>query len=118
MNIEQREALAESVRELSRHLSGGGSDYLERALICTPVLGSYKTVSHWIICLEGSPPRGLFVISLDEGVSSGASTFVDDGRAKRLGSTQSAILFRFKEEFLRGMIVPLRVSANSGRMSP
>src|SRR5262245_46051271 len=38
------------------------SDYLQRGLICTPFAGGYGKVSGWVICVNGSPPKGTLVV--------------------------------------------------------
>jgi hypothetical protein len=38
---------------------------MERQLICTPVFANYQSLSHWVVAANGSPPRGLCIISAE-----------------------------------------------------
>jgi hypothetical protein len=50
--------------DLFRTLGRLGRDIDDRKLVCTPFNGEYG-LAGWVVCVEGSPPRGTLVIPKD-----------------------------------------------------
>src|SRR6516162_7942207 len=42
--------------------AGDSEQYLTGALVCTPYRGSIDKTSGWVVCVNGSPPKGTLVI--------------------------------------------------------
>lgn len=55
-----------------------------RSLICVPYCANYGAVSGWVICLEGTPPKGTIILHGDFKSDDSPSTiaFVDQDRSK------------------------------------
>jgi len=41
------------------------SDMIDRPLICCGIPAHYGTVSHWVLSVEGTPPRGTIVFDVN-----------------------------------------------------
>lgn len=52
---------------IKRHFPDGAStkaiaDFEKRPLECTPFSGNYGELAGWVICVNGSPPKGTLVV--------------------------------------------------------
>jgi hypothetical protein len=85
-------------REASIH---DRNNYLARSLVCTPFGGRHGSTAGWVICVDGSPPKGILVIKYLEGA--GRSVFSLKGKLKKITTEkQLAVIDRFHDEYLNG----------------
>ena len=76
-------------------------DYLRRGLNCTPFVGGYGKNSGWVICVNGSPPKGTLVVFGEGPPGSGA--YYLGGKCKTVsGLKQGRMIKRFAEVHLKG----------------
>lgn len=64
------------------------SDFLTRQIICTVCDGAYGFPAYVAFVVTGTPPRGAIMYAADETTS----TFIDNGRARRLGDAQHRVV--------------------------
>ena len=77
------------------------ANYLARSLVCTPFGGRHGSTAGWVICVNGSPPKGVLVINYLEGA--GRSVFSLKGKLKKITSEkQLAVIDRFHDQHLNG----------------
>ncbi|CAB4191154.1 hypothetical protein UFOVP1229_8 [uncultured Caudovirales phage] len=74
-------------------------DIMDRSIICTASRAQYGTCSHWIISVEGSPPRGTIIFDTVR-YTPGVAFLVIQDRSKRLTGKSYDIVSAFVAEFL------------------
>jgi hypothetical protein len=75
------------------------NNYLARSLVCTPFGGRHGSTAGWVICVEGSPPKGILVINYLEGA--GRSVYSLKGKLKQItAEKQLAVIDRFHDDHL------------------
>lgn len=81
------------------------SNMTDRTIVCTPILGNYGKVSHWILTVRGSPPPGHVVI--DAEFPDNTPLYFDSGRTRRIKNRNDAQVIReFQREFLAQLNQP------------
>lgn len=105
----KRKALLKEVRETLLHLyhrppitKAAREDFCGRELVCMAYEGNYGTAG-WVLCVNGSPPRGTVIITQDGPCGTVRDVlYYDDDRCRRLQRDSKAVrLFtRFWEEIL------------------
>lgn len=84
----------------------------KRKLICTPYDGSYG-IAGWVICVEGSPPKGTLVLTERAG-KDGPFFYIRFGKSKRIkAAKQLATIAEFYKEHLSKSETPLVVDGPS-----
>jgi hypothetical protein len=74
--------------------------FMSRDLVCTPYLGNYGEVAGWVICVNGSPPKGTLVLSADNPDDAPVIYFTGT-QTKTLHHKQKEIVRAFFDEYLR-----------------
>ena len=84
-------------------------DYLNRPLVCTPYAGSYGKISGWVVCVNGSPPKGTLVIA---GETRPQAAFRLGKKSQRVtGDKQLVVVQNFFEHHLKGKEASFEVSS-------
>jgi hypothetical protein len=75
------------------------AEYQRRDLVCTPYGGNYGRLAGWVVCVNGSPPKGTLISSV-EGPDE-VPTFFLAGTAKRMREKEDKIIQAFYNEHLK-----------------
>lgn len=75
------------------------NDVKNRSIICTASRARYEKCSHWIISVEGSPPRGTIIFDTAR-YTPGVAFLVVQNRVKRITGKSYNIVDEFVAEFL------------------
>jgi hypothetical protein len=90
-------------------------EYLKRSMVCTPYMGSYGKLSGWVICVNGSPPKGTLVIM---GTSPPLAAFRLGQKSQRvIGDKQVRIIRQFFQLHLKGRDNAFEISQLHGSES-
>lgn len=76
------------------------SDIEGRSIICTSVRAHYGACSHWIVSVEGTPPRGTIIFDVNRYIPGTAYLIYEDS-CKKLTGKSYRIVGEFVDEFLR-----------------
>lgn len=74
----------------------------ERALICTPYVGGYGTIYGWVVCVNGSPPKGSLLIKNLQANPVTAFYMMEYSVKKVSGVRQLEAIQQFYEAQLKG----------------
>lgn len=74
-------------------------DISHRSLICTASRAHYGGCSHWMISVEGTPPRGTFIFDTNRYTPGVAFLLVQDS-CKRMTGKSYDVVAAFVAEFL------------------
>lgn len=93
------------VKEMASELFGiqttkGHEDFIQRPLVATFYGGHYGHAAGCVIAVQGSPPKGTFVVQfLDGGDIDNAHCFyLCGGRSRKIGDNQSKTLREYVKE--------------------
>lgn len=76
-------------------------DIQGRTIVCTASRAHYGACSHWMISIEGTPPRGTIIFDTNRYTPGVAFLLVQD-RVKRLTGKAYDVVENFVAEFLAG----------------
>lgn len=76
------------------------ADLRSRPLIVAEVRAAYGDVSHWVLSVEGTPPRGTIIFCEERYITPAAWLILQD-RIKRITGKKHELLSRFVELVLR-----------------
>lgn len=76
-------------------------DYLRRGLVCTPFVGGYGKISGWIICVNGSPPKGTLVV-FGEGPPNAPAYYLSGNSRRVSGDNEIGTIKQFVKRCLTG----------------
>ncbi len=85
--------------------------FLKRKLICTPYLGTYGGIAGWVVCVEGTPPKGTLFF-LDRGTSVFVSA--DGHKIKKVG--ENSAITEFYKTVLEQRQEPLTIELTKVEM--
>lgn len=75
------------------------NDIQGRSIICTAIRAHYGECSHWVISVEGTPPRGTIIFDTNRYTPGTAFLLIQD-RSKLLRGKSYEIVERFVDECL------------------
>jgi hypothetical protein len=91
------------------------AEYQQRDLVCTPYVGNYQRIAGWVICVNGSPPKGTLIVSV-EGPDE-VPTFFLGATAKRMREKENKIIQAFYDEHLKDKNATLVLKTKAVRQS-
>jgi hypothetical protein len=74
-------------------------DIKDRSIVCTASRAHYGRCSHWIISVEGTPPRGTIIFDTNR-YTPGTAFLLIQETSKRLSGKSYEIVSAFVSEFL------------------
>lgn len=75
------------------------ADIKDRSIVCTASRAHYGRCSHWIISVEGTPPRGTIIFDTNRYTPGTAFLLIQD-KCKRLTGKSYEIVCAFVSDFL------------------
>ncbi len=82
------------------------ADYKKRDLVCTPFAGNYGTTAGWVICVNGSPPKGTLLV-FDSGPPNSPAFYIHSTSRRISSEQQSAIIKSFWKKHLKDVNDPV-----------
>lgn len=77
------------------------ASFKDRPLVCTPYNGNHGTISGWVICVNGSPPRGTMLIKILSSSQLDAFYIADDKCKNITGKRQLETILNFFDAQLK-----------------